>query len=51
MPLAVLADKISQIRSQAHVRDCRLVITPFLYRKAFEKDESFAVDELFADGS
>lgn len=46
MAPAVLANKVPEVRAQTHVRDSRLVVSPFLNGEALEEDESLAVEEV-----
>lgn len=46
MAARVLANKVAQISSQAHVRDGTFVVAPFLDRDAFEQDEALAMQEI-----
>lgn len=46
----ILADKVSQVRPQSHVCNCRLMISPFLDREALEKNETLAIKNLIANG-
>jgi len=46
---AILRDKVAKISSKTHVSDCGLVVTPLLDGEAFEEQEAFAVDNLFAE--
>lgn len=46
MTTAVLADKVAQVRAQAHVGDGGLVVAPFLNRQALEEDEAFAIEQV-----
>lgn len=50
MPAAVLADKVAQIRAEAHVGDGGLVQAPGLDGQAAEQDEALAVEEVGAQG-
>lgn len=43
MTLPILANKIPQVSTQAHVRNTGFVITPLVDRKAFEENEPFAI--------
>lgn len=47
---SVLADEITQIGPQSHIRDCGFLIAPLLNRNPFKEDKPFAVDELITDG-
>lgn len=50
MAAAVLADKVAQIRAEAHVRDGGPVQAPVLDGQAAEQDEALAVEEVGAQG-
>ena len=50
MAAAVLGDEVAQIRAQTHVCHGGLVVAPFLDGEALEEDESFAVEEVLAQG-
>ena len=49
MSTAILADKIAQIRPDAHISHGRFVVPPLLHGEALEEDESLAIDEIFSD--
>lgn len=49
MAAAVLAHEIAQVGAQTHVCDGRLVISPFLDREALEENESFSINDIFAE--
>lgn len=46
----ILGDEIAQVGTEAHIRHCTLVVSPFLHREAFEENEAFAVEDLLAHG-
>ena len=46
MTSAILTNEISQVCSEAHVRNCRFVIAPFLDRQAFKENEALSVEQL-----
>ena len=46
---AVLAYRIAKVRAQAHIRDSRFMVSPLLDWKAFEKDESFTIQDFITD--
>jgi hypothetical protein len=46
MSTTVLTDEIAKICTEAHISNCRLVVAPFLNRKAFEQNESLAIEYL-----
>ena len=46
MSSRVLRNKVTQVRAKAHVRNGRLVVTPFLDRETLEEDKAFAVYEV-----
>jgi hypothetical protein len=50
MAAAVLADEVAQVRAEAHVHDCGLVVAPLLDGEALEEDEASAVEEVVPEG-
>jgi hypothetical protein len=40
---AVLTDEVSEICSQSHICNCRLVVAPFLNGESFEEDEALPI--------
>jgi hypothetical protein len=44
---AVLANKVAQIRAQAHIGDGGFVVTPLLDWQPLEKDKAFTVEQVF----
>lgn len=46
MATAVLTDKVTQVRAQTHVCNCRLVVTPFLDGETLEENKALAIDEV-----
>ncbi len=50
MSSPVLANKVAQVRPQAHVCHRRLMVTPLFYGEPLEEDEALAIENLLADG-
>lgn len=46
----VLRDEVAEVGAEAHVGDGGFVETPGCYGEVFEEDESFAVDQVVAEG-
>ena len=49
MSESILRDEVAEMGPEAHVSHCTLVVAPSLDRKAFEEDETFAIEKLVAD--
>ena len=51
MSTRVLANKVTDISTQAHIGNSTFVVSPFLNRDSLEQDETLAVDEVLAQFS
>jgi hypothetical protein len=49
MAARVLRDKVTQVSSESHIRNCGFPVSPFGDWEAFEENESLPVDELLAE--
>ena len=49
MPAAILANKVPQVRAQAHICGRAFLQIPFAHRDALEQKEAFPVNQVFAE--
>jgi hypothetical protein len=47
---AILRDEVAEVGAETHVGDGGLVVAPFLDGEALEEEETFAVEDVVAEG-